>query len=565
MAHDTSEWLLPGPDAPTSYDLSKALPRDPDATDRFLEGVVNEGAYHFLDRQRMTGAWPGIIPHTQDQDATGAAMQLARHVSEICWVVRAIINTRIAQMRRFTRVSRQRFQPGYKVTTRDPDQEITDAVKRRCQELERFVEECGWKPRPPDQVERPWFPDFVSRAGNDTLVFGAHAFEVWPGNLGSRYPVAEFEAVDVSMIRRTLPTIYEPGSAAQTTIGGQKHWPKVVHFVQMRQGRPVAEFGRDQLMYVARNQRTDVRNYAYGVSELESLIKVVTGLLFGLDYNVKYFTNDTIPRGLINIVGNYSDQQIATFRAQWIAMLQGPANYHKTPIMATRDGQGANWVPMSLSNKDMEYGAFIEFLVACCCMVYLIHPEEIGFKGWSQQHPTLSEGLPLADLQWSSDKGLKPLLETVVEDPTDRIVKRIDEDFKFELVAKERDEWREWKDRAQFFYTISLWTPNDIADQLDMPRVPAHFVYGDLPLGNPDAMRIAQQQLGLGAQGAGPPMMAAPQEQEQGQFQPGQGPDMGEQQPGQQGVQGPGPAPGPEVQQEVEKSMRRLLEVTVDA
>lgn len=515
--------------------------------DEFQHSVIEGGAYKLLPEWEQFGSYEGVRRHPMDRDQTSATFDMMRRMSHV-WVIQAIIRTRVNQARRFTKVSDGRFQPGYRVVTRDPDEENTPAVQKRCTELEDFVQMCGFKERPPDQFPRPRFPYHIARCIEDSMTLDAVAIQLWPGST-RKYPISEFQAVDAAEIRKTVPTLYETGTARDVS-GAKEKPPKYAHFVQMRNGRPIAEFGSDDLIYVTRNSSTWLERHEYGMGELEVLIRVVTGLLFGMEYNVRYFQQSTLPRGFISLVGQYGQAQLEYFRQQWRAMLAGIRNAHRIPIMAMREGQGAQWQPMDMSNRDMEFGSWIEFLVNCACMVYLIHPEEIGFRGWSQQKPSLSEGSPVAQLEYGSDKGLVGLLEAIVEEPMDEIIRRIDPDFKFVLVGTKQEEFRTWAEMTQLLWGFGLLTPNQIAAELDRDKIDDKEMWGDAPLGNPQAFALWQQSRGLNQQpmtgmepmmGAGGPGMPGG---------PGGGPG------GDQGM--PGGGGGPDADMSGEEALRAM-------
>ncbi len=108
-------------------------------------------------------------------------------------------------------------------------------------------------------------------------------------------------------------------------------------------------------------------------------------------------------------------------------------NSWKTPIVVA---DGANWVNMSQSNRDMEYSLFMDWLLKMICAIYGIAPEELGFQfGNSGQSSTMSEGSQEQKLKYGRDKGLVPLAKFFSEHFNRSIIWEIDPRFSLEFVG----------------------------------------------------------------------------------------------------------------------------------
>lgn len=116
-----------------------------------------------------------------------------------------------------------------------------------------------------------------------------------------------------------------------------------------------------------------------------------------------------------------------SFREQWIAQVAGPSGYWKTPITQS---EGLEWVNMQLTNQDMQFNTWIEYLIKVCSAVYLIDPAEINFelKGGVSQTP-LFESSQEWKLKASRDRGLKPLLKFIAGLINEHIIDVIDDHF----------------------------------------------------------------------------------------------------------------------------------------
>ena len=120
-------------------------------------------------------------------------------------------------------------------------------------------------------------------------------------------------------------------------------------------------------------------------------------------------------------------------------MVAGVQNSHKTLFI---NNDKMQFTPTHIPNKDMEFGRFQEFLRKVGRAVYLIDPSEIGFpmSGNSEGTSGLGGDSTKEKLQYSKDKGLKPLLKKVQYWINKYIVWQIDPEFEFRFVGVDGQE-----------------------------------------------------------------------------------------------------------------------------
>jgi len=89
-----------------------------------------------------------------------------------------------------------------------------------------------------------------------------------------------------------------------------------------------------------------------------------------------------------------------------------------------------DFISTQQSNKDMEWSRYFEFLIKIACAHYKIDPAEINFplSGSSEQKP-LFETNNSSRLEFSKDKGLRPLLNGYQHMLNKFIVNRLDPDY----------------------------------------------------------------------------------------------------------------------------------------
>jgi hypothetical protein len=137
---------------------------------------------------------------------------------------------------------------------------------------------------------------------------------------------------------------------------------------------------------------------------------------------------------------------------QWQAQMQGPGNWHHTPLIFTKDGQGAAFVKFRDSNKDMEFHQLLAFMITVLCACYNIHPEEIGMQSWAPVQATLNQPSPQARIEASRTRGLKPLLRLVANLINHKII------------------WQMFPDRKYIFRWVNI-DPADEERELELRRM----------------------------------------------------------------------------------------------
>ncbi len=452
-------------------------------------------------------------------------------------VIAAIINTRIAQIAAFSQPYRQTKSLGYIVKHKDNEHMTTASERRFIQQLEAFIGCCGEPGRqnPFTRVKRDKFEHFIKKIVRDTLTYDQVAFEMIPRNNGIPF---EFRAVDAATIRiasperdagtalsrtyhqrnnivgMTGPQPYRYGGLYQGTQYGSlpDDMKDTVQFVQLINGQIENVYG-DELAFGIRNPRTDIYIQGYGFGELEQLITIVTALLWAEEYNRRFFTQGAHPKGILNFKGdNWTPDQLEAFKRQWVAQVAGTENSWKTPITQS---EGIEWVNMQLTNQDMQFNVWIEYLLKVSCAVFLIDPAEINFDlhGGVQQTP-LFESSQEWKLKASRDRGLKPLLRFIAGLINEYVIDKIDDHFVFEFAGL--DELTEQEKHEMIKEQIGTYmTLNEARRSLDMPDIEE---VGDIPM-NPTLIQYLQflQQKQQGEQ-------QQAQEEQQAQAQEGQEP-----------------------------------------
>lgn len=396
-------------------------------------------------------------------------------------VFRVIIKTRQDQVAAFARPQVDRYQIGFRVRIREKKRSPTKAEQEWCQQAESMLLRTGITENPRGRDD---FGVFLKKLTFDALTYDQMAFEVVPNRLGQP---CEWYHVDGTTIRLA--------DSSKLTIHTEN--PDEVNYVQVYDGQVINEYNAQELCFGVRNPRTDLRGAGYGESELEMVLRVVTALIYGWDYNQNAFSQGSIQKGLLNFKGAIPAKQMQNLRRHWYMMLSGVQNAWKTPIVNADEVQ---WVNMMNTNRDMEYNAWIDFLIKIGCAIYSTDPSEINFQyGNTGQTSTIGgESSNREKIVESKERGLRPLLTFMAGKINRHIIWPLNEDFELEFVgldAATRDNVAELNQKR----VKTTHTVNELRAEEDLPPLE----HGDVILDPTYVQHVTQQtQPALGPDGA---------------------------------------------------------------
>lgn len=374
----------------------------------------------------------------------------------MCWKtppVHAVIQTRINQVASFSRVSRDRYDMGFRVQMRESDKTPSKAALQWIDQAHSMILRTGLTDNPRG---RDNFEDFLRKVMWDSLVYDQMAFEVVPNKRGQ--PV-EWYAADGSTMRIA--------DTASTFLDEDDE--KMIRYVQIYDGMIISEYNQEELCFGIRNPRTDIRLFGYGVSELEMLITIVTAMLFAFEYNQKAFTQGSAQKGVLNFKGAVPDRELKAFRRHWYQLCAGVENSWRTPITNAEDLQ---WISMQANNREMEYSAFYDFLLKIACAMYQIDPLEVNFKyGNTGQKSTLAEAANKDKIIESKERGLRPLLRFLENRLNEHVIWPLNEDFEFKFVGLDAKTRSDVADLNQKLVKTTR-TIDELRAEDDLPPLP---------------------------------------------------------------------------------------------
>lgn len=386
----------------------------------------------FFDPNDISGNGRGF------KDSKGVlSFSVLRRMGDI-HIVKSIVSTRVEQIMNFMDFSKDEQKEGFTIRKKKSlfstgDEKLTNEDKKKISKIVDFLEKGGWTDKW-DNVDS--LQEFVSKIMSDSLTLDQLAFEMVRNRM---WELQKFRAVDASLIR-FLDSVDPRQREGFEQYRFKGHLPRYcMVWEEMILHNPITKepilYYPWELGFGIRNKTSDVRRNGYGVSELETLVNIITWILWGFSYNANFFSQGSQPKGFINIKNpNISNSTLQEFRQAWTQTMAGVYNSHRTPVI---NGIDLEWVDLQkLSNRDMEFNEWIKFLIIMTCSVYRIDPSELGFNFKESQQIFGQDG-QRERLKHSREKGLKPLLIFLQGVITKYIVSELDENYEFAFTGIE--------------------------------------------------------------------------------------------------------------------------------
>jgi hypothetical protein len=398
-------------------------------------------------------------PYSADYTGSGYKRPLKKVGFEILkrmgdtHIAKMVRNTRINQVRDYLRFVTDEQDQGFTIRKRKSlfeDRKEPNRTERK--EIEFIVKFLENSKKPVEKKEgginfdtTKWdifddFDEFIQMIIDDSLTYDQLTVEI---QRNRKFEIVSYKAIDASTIR-LLDTIdprhYDDNARKYDEVLG--YLPRYCQvWGSQLEKNPVT--GKEvlyypwELIFAVRNKTTDILKNGYGTSELETLISIMTWILYGMDYNGNFFKQGSNPKGFINIKSGGGGQDVANdFRDMWRQMISGVQNSHKIPVF---EGIDLEWVDLQQSNKDMEFQLWVEFLIVMFCAVYTIDPSELGFEFQSASKIFGQDGQKQR-LQHSINKGLKPILKFLEKVIDKYIVSEINPDYEFAWCGVDLDD-----------------------------------------------------------------------------------------------------------------------------
>jgi hypothetical protein len=357
-------------------------------------------------------------------------------------ILASVLMTRVRQVNRFCNLSEDGG-PGFEVRHIDRKHILTPDETEATKLLGQFVANCGWEPRARarKKLKRDTFPQFMAKSVRDTLAMDACPIETemkQDRSLG----IDGFYAIDGATVRLCTEEGYQGDDQ--------------IFALQVVDGRISTAYNYDQLIYEVRNPRTDVRLSGYGLAEPEMLVRVVTGFLNAMTYNIKGFDSNSVPKGLLHLSGDYSQEDLGAFKRYWNSMVKGINNAWALPVMVSKDQESkATFENFGVEFNEMYFAKWMSFLCSIITAIYGMDPAEINFESFAAQKSSLSGSDTGEKLANAKDKGLRPFMSFYEGMLTDFIIQEFSDKYCFRWVGLEEEDPKELLEKQKLILTVN--------------------------------------------------------------------------------------------------------------
>lgn len=289
--------------------------------------------------------------------------------------------------------------------------------------LEQFILHSGWERNPIKMARlgREPLTATVVKGVRDLLTYGCWAIETVSTRNGRM--IDGFNTIDTSTVRLASEQGYDGDDQVMA--------------MQVVNGIPQTTYSYIDLVYTLLDPRSDVRCGGYGYALPEMLVKIATSWLNAMTYNLSGFDKNSIPKGLLTVIGSYdAKQSAASFKRQWNAMVSGANNQWKLPVMFsdTKEG-GAEFTKFGVEFDEMYFPKWMVWLTSLVALIYGMDPVELNSESFSAGKSSLSGSDREELLADARDTGLEPKMNLIEDTYTNGLLARIDPDYVMRFIG----------------------------------------------------------------------------------------------------------------------------------
>lgn len=175
----------------------------------------------------------------------------------------------------------------------------------------------------------------LDRTVEDLLALDAGVWELIPNSKGE---IVALNSVDAASIRFKINNKGEQLS-----------------YVQVIDGRNVADFESNELIYMMMNPQNNVQRYPYGMSPIEGILLAIQSSLNADLHNANMFAADNVPSGILNL-GNIHEHEAEAIKALWDSQVIGNTQGLKFMFGPEK----VDFLDFKRSNKDMQYIQYLD-------------------------------------------------------------------------------------------------------------------------------------------------------------------------------------------------------------
>ena len=473
---ETKNKLLPA--QPTPIDIrqelirAQKLSRRFQNTDFFKQKANNNGAQSaFFDEWQVTNNIYGNLKTADGHINREVDCQTLRRVSKKAWIINLCIINVQKKIKPFLKPSTNRNLRGFVV--KKVGEDVVKAAGQKSkerEEIERFLLNTGFS----KSADRDNLTRFGMKFVRDALEIDQVATEIIRTVAGK--PCA-FCAVDGATIEKVLPN---------------QDNPYKIRYIQIINAIPTAYYPEGTLIFDYQNPRTDVNYSFYGYSAVEQAIDLITSTINAFTYNAGFFTENKLPRGMLLLDGNASQETVEQMEDYIADIMSGSvANQWRVPIIPAGKGDGGEpnsvkWVSLTGTNKEMEFQNWLDFLTSAIVSLFGCSMEELGLHS-SKSQPVFERNTA-PEIEASKSLILGDML-SFLQQYLNQIVEQVFPGYEIEFVGYERDDPKQIVDLAKSELE-SFKTLNEIRKEKGLKPIDADWA--DKCPANPQLVQMYQ-------------------------------------------------------------------------
>lgn len=396
-----------------------------------------------------------------------------RQVSKKAWIINLCITNVQKKIRPFLKPSTNRNLRGFVVKKIGED--VIKAAGQKSKEretIEQFLLNCGSE----KSSDRDNFSRYCAKIIRDSLEIDYVATEICRTRLGEPYA---FYAVDGATIEKVLPDQENPYN---------------IKYVQLIRSMPVAYYPEGALIVDYQNPRSDIYRSFYGYSYVEQAIDLITSIINAFIYNAGFFTENKLPRGMLLIDGNASQETIEQMEDYLADIMSGsPSNQWRVPIMTSGNGEGGEnnsikWISLNGTNREMEFQGWLDFLTSGIVSLFGCSMEELGLHS-SKSQPVFERNTA-PEIEASKSLILGDML-SFLQQYLNQIIEKAFPGYEIEFVGYERDDPKQILELSKMEME-SFKTVNEVRKEKGLK--PLEAKWADSCPANPQLVQMYQSE-----------------------------------------------------------------------
>ena len=338
--------------------------------------------------------------------------------------------------------------------------------------IEQFLLNTGFD----KNTDRDNLSRFCTKIVRDALEIDQVATEIGYTRAGKPYA---FWAVDGATIEKVLPDQENPYNI--------KH-------VQIINSIPKAFYPEGTLIFDYQNPRTDINYSFYGYSVVEQAIDLITSTINAFTYNSGFFTENKLPRGMLLLDGNASQETVEQMEDYIADIMSGsPSNQWRVPIIPAGNGTGGEsnaikWVALGGTNREMEFQGWLDLLISATVSLFGCSMEELGLHSSKSQPVFERNAAP--EIEASKSLVLGDML-SFVQQYLNKIIEKVFPGYEIEFVGYERDDPKQILDLTKGELE-SYKTVNEVRKEKGLP--PLESKWADECPANPQLVQMYQSE-----------------------------------------------------------------------